>query len=447
MIKPPSDTRQIYSVTKLNRLVKTILEGEVGSVWLTAEISNFTAASSGHWYFSLKDPKAQIRCAMFRSANARLNFRPKEGDKVLVRGNLSLYEPRGDYQLIADYIEPDGMGALKAEFERLKLQLNAQGLFDTGRKQPIPEHIKRVGVITSATGAALHDILTVLKRRSPATEVVVYPSQVQGDSASTQLINAVQIANQRAEVDVIILGRGGGSIEDLWCFNNEALAHAIAASSIPIISAVGHEVDVTIADFVADLRAPTPSAAAEVVSQDNRAQLQQLHSTLRHMQQLMMRQLSNARYRLDMMTKNVQRHHPTTKLNTQAQRLDDLSRRLHIAQQHRIARLNARLDATASRLNGQNPKGRIRNQQDKCQLLAKRLNTALNQQLQNRQHQFAQSVSLLNSLSPLATLSRGYSVTYHNGAILQNSKDVKQGDALETVLDQGRIKSTVVRTE
>lgn len=447
MIKPPSDTRQIYSVTKLNRLVKTILEGEVGSVWLTAEISNFTAASSGHWYFSLKDPKAQIRCAMFRSANARLNFRPKEGDKVLVRGNLSLYEPRGDYQLIADYIEPDGTGALKAEFERLKLKLNAQRLFDTGRKQAIPEHIKRVGVITSATGAALHDILTVLKRRSPATEVVIYPSQVQGDTASVQLISALNIANQRNEVDVIVLGRGGGAIEDLWCFNNEALAYAIAESSLPVISAVGHEVDVTIADFVADLRAPTPSAAAEIVSQDNRAQLQQLHNAVRHLHQLMGRQLAHARYRLEIVNKNVQRHHPTTKLNTQSQRLDDLSRRLTFAQRQTLKQLDSRLRSVDTRLNSQNPLSSIKRQNTHCEQLSIRLNNAMSQQLQRLKHQFAQSTGLLHSLSPLATLSRGYSVTYHNGTILQDANGVKQGDEIETVLDQGRIKSTVVETQ
>ena len=267
----PSTSRQILTVTKLNRLARTVLESEVGLIWLSAEISNFVSAASGHWYFTLKDNKAQVRAAMFKNTNRGVKQRPKEGDKVLVRASVGIYEARGDYQLVIEHMESDGEGALQQAYEALKAKLNAEGLFSIDRKRPMPEVINRIGVITSSTGAALHDVLSVLKRRSPQTEVIVYPSMVQGETAPNQLINALRTANQRNEVDALLLTRGGGSLEDLWCFNNENLAREIAESQLPLISAVGHEVDFTIADFVADLRAPTPSAAAEILSQDTNA--------------------------------------------------------------------------------------------------------------------------------------------------------------------------------
>ncbi|WP_368166034.1 exodeoxyribonuclease VII large subunit, partial [Aeromonas sp. R9-1] len=245
-----------------------LLEHEIGTVWLNGEISNLAMPASGHWYFSLKDLSSQVRCAMFKGNNRRVPLRPRDGMQVLVQARVSLFEPRGDYQLIIESMQPAGDGVLAMRFEELKQRLTIEGLFDAGRKRPLPAQPRAVGIITSATGAALHDMLTVLRRRAPALPVIIYPTQVQGQAAIGQIVHALYTANRRAEVDVIILGRGGGSLEDLWCFNEEAVARAIAQSAIPVVSAVGHEVDVTISDFVADLRAPTPSAAAELVAPD-----------------------------------------------------------------------------------------------------------------------------------------------------------------------------------
>ncbi|MGL6431456.1 exodeoxyribonuclease VII large subunit, partial [Aeromonas caviae] len=253
-----------------------ILEQDLGLVWLTGELSNLAMPSSGHWYFSLKDMSAQVRCAMFKGNNRRVPFRPQDGMQVLVQARVSLYEPRGDYQLIIESMQPAGDGMLALRFEELKRRLGAEGLFDEGRKRPLPREPRAVGLVTSATGAALHDMLTVLERRAPDLPVFIYPTQVQGSAATAQIVSAIMLANRRAEVDVLIVGRGGGSLEDLWCFNEEAVARAIAGSAIPVVSAVGHEVDVTISDFAADLRAPTPSAAAELVAPDRRTRAQRL---------------------------------------------------------------------------------------------------------------------------------------------------------------------------
>lgn len=444
MLKPPTNSRQIYSVTKLNRFVKSLLEAEVGTIWISAEISNFTAAASGHWYFTLKDSKAQIKSAMFRGANSRLKYRPKEGDKVLVRGNLSLYEPRGDYQLIAEYMELDGTGDLQAAFEALKAKLNAQGLFAAERKRPIPEVINTVGVVTSATGAALHDVLTVLRRRSPATKVIVYPTQVQGNDAPQQIINAIAAANQRDEVNVLIVGRGGGSIEDLWCFNHEHLAYAIVNSAIPIISAVGHEVDITIADYVADLRAPTPSAAAELVSRDVRSQLQALEIMQRALRQHMKRHLEQAKYRLDHAATGVQRNHPRSKLTTQSQRLDELTLRLNNAVIRRHSSEQQRFNNLSQRIARVTPQHQIDANQQRLVQLQQRLHGTIKTSIDNNQRRLAEQVGLLQSLSPLATLSRGYSITQNDSDVLVSSEQVKVGDRIHTRLHKGLLISQII---
>src|SRR5579859_8203563 len=264
----PETGRNVFSVSRLNREVRLLLEKGLGVVWVEGELSNFSAPSSGHWYFSLKDRDAQLRCAMFRMKNASLGFTPKAGQQVLARGRISLYEPRGDYQLIVEHLEEAGIGALRREFERLKEKLAAEGLFALERKRSLPRFPRRVGVITSASGAALHDVLRVLARRYPPAAVLIYPTPVQGGAASAGLVAAIELASARAECDVLILARGGGSLEDLWSFNDERVARAIRASAIPVVSGVGHEVDFTIADFAADLRAPTPTGAAELVTPD-----------------------------------------------------------------------------------------------------------------------------------------------------------------------------------
>ena len=281
-----SQQPMIYTVSRLNREIRTVLEQGFASLILTGEISNFITPASGHWYFTLKDERAQVKAAMWRGNNRSQRYRPENGAQVTVRARVSLYEPRGDYQLIVEHMEAAGEGQLKQEFDELKMRLAAQGLFSSAHKKPLPNVVHRVGVITSATGAAIKDILTVLKRRAPQLEVVIYPATVQGKDAHTQLINKISLANERNEVDVVILGRGGGSLEDLWCFNNEQLAHTIFDSKLPIISAVGHEIDTTISDYVADIRAATPSAAAELVSPNS--------AELTNQVQQMLNRLANA---------------------------------------------------------------------------------------------------------------------------------------------------------
>ena len=261
--------RQIFTISELNRRVRQLLEINLPMLWVEGEISNFACPSSGHWYLSLKDQSAQVRCAMFRNANQRVKFRPKNGTQVLVRCRAGIYEGKGEYQLIIEHMEEAGFGALQRQFEQLKAKLDAEGLFDNDNKRPIPDSINHIGVVTSPTGAAVKDILSVLKRRFPAIKVSIFPTAVQGEEATDQIVNALADANRCEQIDALIVGRGGGSLEDLWSFNTEPVARAIAASRLPIISAVGHEIDFTIADFVADLRAPTPSAAAELVSPDS----------------------------------------------------------------------------------------------------------------------------------------------------------------------------------
>ena len=341
MYTSTSTQRNILSVAKLNKMVGSLLKTHVGQVWISAEISNFVAAASGHWYFTLKDRDAQVKAAMFKGANGRIAQRPKEGDSVLVRATVGLYEPRGDYQIIVEHLEFDGAGLLKQQYEQLKNTLQAEGLFATQTKQAIPQDIKTVGIITSATGAALHDITTVLKRRNPMINVIVYPTQVQGAAAAAQIVNAIFIANRRREVDVLIVGRGGGSLEDLWCFNEETVARAIFGSHLPIVSAVGHEVDVTIADFVADLRAATPSQAAELVSSDLGDVIYTIEQWRQRLTQAISTKLNECDYQQQLLGSRLQQNHPQQRLQQQAQAIDhftmqlqhNMQRRLQVAQQ------------------------------------------------------------------------------------------------------------------
>lgn len=435
--------RNILSISSLNSMAKNILMRELGQVWLSGEISNFVAASSGHWYFSLKDNKAQVKGAMFKGANSRVSKTPKNGDKIIVRASVSLYEPRGDYQIIVEYMEQDGEGLLKQQFEALKNKLMHEGLFATQTKQALPEHIRRVGVVTSATGAALHDILTVLEQRNPAIEVIVYPSQVQGAPATAQIVRALHIANQRNEVDVLIVGRGGGTLEDLWCFNEETVARAIFGSRLPIVSAVGHEVDITIADFVADVRAATPSQAAELVSQDTQRLFDALNQYERRLRQGMQQLQSNAQHRIEQLTAKLIQNHPKYTLQQQAQHLDQLTMRL---QKEMTAHLNQsvnRVTHAQQTLMRGNPKHRIDLQQSHLHNLATRLKQAQINTMSNAQTELKRLAGLLNSVSPLATLSRGYSITKHNNEIIIDPSQVKSGDEITTQLKQGEIRSIV----
>ncbi|MGI9295274.1 MAG: exodeoxyribonuclease VII large subunit, partial [Pseudomonadales bacterium] len=319
--------RDILGVSELNRKAKQLLETHFSTVWVQGELSNFARPQSGHWYFSLKDDKAQLRCAMFRNRNQLLRYAPREGEQVLVRGRLSLYEGRGDYQLVAAFMEPAGEGALRLALEQLKLRLENEGLFDQGAKLPLPERSTEIAVITSPTGAALHDILTVLRRRSPAIAVTILPVVVQGTEAAEQIVQALQLANSgKLTPDAIILARGGGSIEDMWPFNDESVARAIFASHIPVVSAVGHETDFSISDFVADLRAPTPSAAAELLSQDDSSLLAKLDLSKAQLTRLMVQRIAIERHALASLSRHLR--HPRHRLEELAQRGDELATRL-----------------------------------------------------------------------------------------------------------------------
>lgn len=437
-------TRNILTVSKLNRLARSILESEIGRVWLSGEISNFVAASSGHWYFSLKDTNAQIRAAMFRGANNKVLKHPKEGDNVLVKANLSLYEPRGDYQLIVEHLEPEGEGALKRAFEQLKIKLSAEGLFTQAHKQSLPDTVQRVGIISSPTGAALQDILKVLDRRNPGIEIIVYPTQVQGVQAAEQLCEALVKANQRDEVDVLILGRGGGSIEDLYCFNDEALARAIFASKLPIISAVGHEIDVTISDFVADLRAPTPSAAAEIVSEDQQSLLQQLYQHKARLAQHISTQLKYHQQRHHHLQQRLNIQHPDKCLQQQNQQLDRLKLSLQQALQQQLEQQKSRLQQLSLQLQSHTPSHRLTHSKQQLHNLQQRLQKSVQRLLHNKQQQLVNNSQLLNTVSPLATMARGYSISFKNDKLVRSAHELKHGDILTTRFADDEVQSQVL---
>ena len=340
----------IYSVSQLNQSVRLMLENQLGQVWLTGEISNFTQPVSGHWYLSLKDENAQVRCAMFRMKNLRVSFRPTNGMQVLVRASVSLYEPRGDYQLIIESMHLAGDGLLMQQFEALKVKLAAEGLFAQNHKKNLPHFSKAVGIVTSQTGAALQDILHILQRRDPSLKVIIYPTAVQGKDAATEITQMIQLANQRQEVDALIVGRGGGSLEDLWCFNEEKVARAIFHSDIPIISAVGHETDVTIADFVADLRAPTPSAAAELVSRNQAELIQQLQYRQQRIEIALDRIFAEKKQQLQHLSLRLQHRHPQSQLRIQQQLITQLRHRLQQSLYHRWQKTAENMTALSTRL-------------------------------------------------------------------------------------------------
>lgn len=457
----------IYSVSQLNHSAKLLLESHLGQVWLTGEISNFSQPISGHWYLSLKDENAQVRCAMFRMKNIRVSFKPQNGMQVLVKASVSLYEPRGDYQLIIDTMQPAGDGLLQQQFEQLKQKLAAEGLFAQGLKKTIPHFNRRIGIITSKSGAVLQDILHILQRRDPSLEVVVYPSQVQGKEAVIELVQMIELANIRQEVDVLIIGRGGGSLEDLYCFNDESVARAIFASNIPVISAVGHETDVTIADFVADLRAPTPSAAAELVSRDRQELLQQLQYRQQHVEIafdhiFMCKQQQWERLQLRLMNQ-----HPNRQFRLQQQHIRQLQLRLYQVIQRYLVQQRQRYQFHQQQLNSlmlrqlerkyarysylqqrlqQNPLPYYMVQQrQNLQQQQVRLSSLLEKNVMAKRHKLAQLCAGLNNLSPLQVLARGYSITQDlQGKSVTDSMQLQHGDHLVTFFQQGSIISQVI---
>ncbi|MBN5321815.1 exodeoxyribonuclease VII large subunit [Serratia marcescens] len=434
----------IFTVSRLNQTVRQLLEMEMGQIWLSAEISNLSQPASGHWYFTLKDDRAQVRCAMFRNSNRRVTFRPQNGQQVLVRASITLYEPRGDYQLIAESMQPAGDGLLQQQFEQLKQRLSAEGLFDQQFKQPLPVPAKCVGVITSASGAALHDILQVLQRRDPSLPIVIYPTSVQGAEAPMQIVRAIETANHRDECDVLIVGRGGGSLEDLWSFNDERVARAIFASRIPIVSAVGHETDVTIADFVADLRAPTPSAAAELVSRNQLELLRQLQSQQQRLEMAMDYYLAQRQQQFTRIHHRLQQQHPHLRLARQQTLLFKLQRRMEDGMQQQLRLAARRSERAQQRLAQVQPQGRIHRYQQRVQQQEYRLQQAMERQLNAYRQRFGVACSQLETVSPLATLARGYSVTQTpRGELLKTTKQAQVGELLKTRLQDGWVESEV----
>jgi exodeoxyribonuclease VII large subunit len=445
--EPGSQTlplRDVYSVTRLNREVRTLLERGLGVLWVEGELSNFSQPASGHWYFSLKDHNAQLRCAMYRLRNALVGFVPRAGSQVLVRGRISLYEPRGEYQLIVEHLEEAGVGALRREFERLKTKLAAEGLFAQERKRALPRFPRRVGVITSASGAALHDVLRVLARRYPPAAVLLYPTPVQGPAAAGALTAALAVASARAECDVLILARGGGSLEDLWAFNDERVARAIHACKLPVVSGVGHEVDFTIADFVADARAPTPSAAAELVVPDRNACLEALARGAQRLSGAMRRELRGGETRLQDRQRRLQLAHPGVRLQQQMQRLDDLALRLAAAVRSGTQRGDVRVAQLRARLLHHSPQHLLSEQRARTERLAHGLERRLHERLAQAAHRLALAQRALDSVSPLATLSRGFAiVTGEDGRLLTDAAAARDGEQIAARLGRGTILARV----
>jgi len=441
----PASTRAVYSVAQLNREVRTLLESGIGQIWVQGELTNLARPSSGHWYFSLKDRDAQVRCAMFRTRNSLARFTPREGQQVVAYGRVSLYEPRGDYQLLVEQLEDAGLGALQRAFEALKARLAAEGLFATERKRALPKTPQRIGVVTSPTGAAIRDILHVLRRRFPAAQVLIYPVPVQGPAAAPAIAAALDLASARADCDVLILARGGGSLEDLWAFNDERVARAIVRCSLPIVTGIGHEIDFTIADFVSDLRAPTPSGAAELVVPEVRAWLQRLTQWGTRFAAAMRRHLSHEQMRLAALQRRLQQTHPGTRLSQSSQRLDELELRLQRAVQARLAAHRLRLDGAARALQRAHPGGQFTLLRQRLSELSIRLQHALQAQLAARGARLDSAARALQAISPLATLGRGFALITRDadGSLVSDAGQVSIGESLNARLANGSLQLRV----
>jgi len=440
----PSSRQDCLTVSELNRRAKQLLETHLPLIWVEGEISNKARPSSGHWYFTLKDERAQVRCAMFRGRNQQVRFEPRQGQQVLLRARVSLYENRGDYQLIVEHMEEAGFGALQRAFEALKQRLATEGLFDQTRKRPIPELPRHIGVISSSSGAALRDVLHVLQRRFPSAPVTLIPVPVQGREAAPAIIAALALAERAQLFDVLILTRGGGSLEDLWCFNDEALARAMAACELPIVTGVGHEVDVTIADFVADLRAPTPSAAAELVVPDVQDWLARFRTQEQRLRLAMNRQLQAHKTHLEQLRKRLR--HPGERLQQQSQRLDGLEMRLKRAMETQLRHKRQRLNQLILRQRSQRPEPLLRQKAAELDKLKRELGRQVRWQLEAKRRRLNEASRMLDSVSPLRVLDRGFAlVTNDQGQLVKTSKQVQPGDRLNTRLAEGEIVSCVER--
>lgn len=442
--------RKIYSVEELTARIRNLLEGEFGEVWVQGEVSNLKSPPSGHLYFTLKDKAAQLRAVFFKSALRLLKFRPKDGLAVIARGRISVYDPRGEYQMIVEYLEPAGYGALQLAFEQLKARLAAEGLFDAARKKKLPALPRKIGLITSPKGAVIADMLRILRRRFENLHLLLYPVRVQGEGAANDIVTALRYFNRPAKMqargrpDVLIVARGGGSLEDLWAFNEESVARAIAASEIPVISAVGHETDVTISDFVADLRAPTPSAAAELVI-ETKAQLSERVDTLR--QSLRERagyRLLNLRHRLSEIARHRAFESVARLVGLRMQYADDLTHRLTGTVQRAFQARLRQLESAEARLARMNIARRVQADVNRMNAALNALRNAVRRELDRRASRLDLLHSQLGSLSPLTVLDRGYALVYGpDGRLLRNAAEVNEGERIDVRLSKGELSAEV----
>ena len=437
--------RHILTPSSLNRLVRDLLGDVFPLVWIEGELSNVARPASGHVYFTLKDSGAQVRCAMFKMKATSLRFRPVDGMQVLVRAKVGLYEPRGEFQLVAETMEPAGEGALQREFEQLKARLDAEGLFAQARKRPLPRYARRIGVITSATGAAVRDVLSVLARRWPLVDIEVLPVPVQGREAPAAIVAMLRKASTSRRYDVLLLTRGGGSLEDLWAFNDEQVARAIHASAVPVVSAVGHEIDFSIADFVADLRAPKPSAAAELLVPDAVAISRHLHQLQQRLLTLQQRRLQGHSQRVDHLLARLQAQRPQARLARDHERLLHLQRRLTSVLREQNQRRHTRLDRLHARLLALHPRTRLPLLSRRLAEQDLRLRRAIAHTLQRQQTALRHAGHALHSVSPLATLERGYAILFDDaGHVVRSAEDVAIDDTLKARLAKGELNLKVL---
>lgn len=447
-VSAPGPETRVYQPLELNQEVRLHLEAGFPRLWIAGEISNLARPASGHWYFTLKDDRAQIRCALFRGQRGNVEGQPENGDQVLVRGRLSLYEARGDYQLIADAMLPAGSGALQQAFEALKKKLEAEGLFDPAAKQPLPQYPSTIAVVTSPTGAAVRDIMTTLKRRWPAARVKLYKTQVQGERAAPELVQALNAVERDGLADVVILARGGGSLEDLWAFNDETLARRIHALPVPLVSGVGHETDFTIADFVADLRAATPTAAAEAATPDGPALLRQVAGLEQRLLRGPARQLQQHWQRLDSLDRRLVGQHPARRLAEAGTRLESLARRTIRAGQAALEKAGNNVGVLQQRLAARHPARKLGELNQHRDSLHARLLRGFNVEVARNSARLSGTARALDNVSPLAVLARGYALIEDDqGNVLSKREDFREGQTIHTRVRDLKIESEVRRVD
>jgi len=444
MNAPAADPGEILTPSQLNTLARDLLEGAFPLIWVEGELGNVSRPSSGHLYFNLKDARAQVRCAMFKPKSGWLRFQPREGLRVLARGRLTLYEARGDYQLVLDHMEEAGEGALRRAFEELRARLAAEGLFDEGRKRRLPAYVRRLGVITSPSGAAVRDVLSVLGRRFPLADVEILPAPVQGSVAAAQIVSMLKRAGASGRYDALLLTRGGGSLEDLWAFNDEALARAIAASPVPVVSAVGHETDFSLADFAADLRAPTPSAAAELLVPDQREICARLAAVQRRIGALARQRLRQDAQRADRAALRLDAQRPRARLQLLRRREADARRRLESLWRTQQEQRRARLHRLAVALRAADPRRRLAVLRARLAALGPRPQAGIVRRLQRQTSHLRALARSLEAVSPLATVARGYAILQReDGHVVRNVGDAAVGEQLDARLTDGRLRLRV----